>query len=110
MQAIVDSARRHGVETGPTTNNMGDGDATANNSGHTSVYEEMLNDCRRKAGEATLDRLRRLCQRKGSGGAGAGGMMGELDECGLGEEETIMVSYHAALLGRAEGAANIYGG
>lgn len=112
MQAIVDSTRRQRVESRLTNEaTTGDDDATANNSAHTSVYEEMLNDCRKKAGEATLDRLRQLCQRKGSAGAaGAGGMEGDLDEGGLGEEETVMVSYHAVLLGRAEGAANIYGG
>ncbi|CAN0144006.1 unnamed protein product, partial [Discosporangium mesarthrocarpum] len=37
----------------------------AKSSSVTDVYEEMLRDCRRKAGEATLDCLRGLCQRQG---------------------------------------------
>lgn len=64
----------------------------------------MLQDCRRKAGEATLDHLRRLCQRRG------GGVKGDEAMEVMGEEEALIVSYHAALLGRAEAAANIYGG
>lgn len=78
----------------------------------------MLQDCRRKAGEATLDRLRQLCQklgRRGSGsgasGANGGGSGDTAGEEGImEEEEMVMVSYHAALLGKAESAANIYGG
>ncbi len=71
------------------------------------VYDEMVQDCRRKAGEATLDRLRKLCQRLSRPDA-----RGEGSEEGLmmSEEETVIVSYHAALLGKAESAANIYGG
>lgn len=85
-----------------------------------AVYDEMLQDCRKKAGEATLDRLRKLCQKlsrpnadeNGGGGAGEGrGGGGEAEGMMvMGEEETVVVSYHAALLGKAEGAANIYGG
>lgn len=71
------------------------------------VYEEMLEDCRRKAGEATLDRLRKLCQKLARPGADEAGTTGG---DGIGQEETVVVSFHAALLGRAEGAANIYGG
>lgn len=104
MQAIVDAA--------PHQSTPAEGNPTVSkNNGDTSVYEEMLNDCRRKAGDATLERLRRLCQKKGGGyGTGGGGGMDEVDEGGLGDEETVIVSYHAALLGRADGAANIYGG
>lgn len=73
----------------------------------------MLQDCRRKAGEATLDRLRKLCQklsRPNADGDSGGGMDGEGEDLMMSEEETVIVSYHAALLGKAEGAANIYGG
>lgn len=73
------------------------------------VYDEMLRDCRRKAGEVTLDRLRKLCQGLSRPNAdGRGG--GEDEGLMMSEEETVVVSYHAALLGKAEGAANIYGG
>lgn len=88
-----------------------------------AIYEEMLLDCRRKAGEATLDRLRKLCQKRARPTAGIGNGIGTADggtasmnatteqgEAGIDEDETVIVSYHAALLGRAEGAANIYGG
>lgn len=70
-----------------------------------AIYVEMLQDCRRKAAEATLERLRKLCQRRPRAAD-------EVDEFGEGmaEEETVIVSYHAALLGKAESAANIYGG
>lgn len=79
------------------------------------VYDEMLQDCRRKAGEATLDRLRKLCQRlsrpnANGGDTGDNGVGGEGEGLMMSEEETVIVSYHAALLGKAEGAANIYGG
>lgn len=71
-----------------------------------AVYVEMLQDCRRKAGEATLERLRKLCQRRPQ----AADEVDELGGEGMAEEETVVVSYHAALLGKAESAANIYGG
>lgn len=108
MQGIVDAARRQEAQQRRVENSEGD-HHIASPSPNSSVYEEMLNDCRRKAGEATLHHLRRLCQRKGSS-VSSSGKGGELDEDGLGDEETIIVSYHAALLGRADGAANIYGG
>ena len=75
-----------------------------------AVYDEMLQDCRRKAGEATLDRLRKLCQRLGRPDAVGEGAGAEVEGLAMDEEETVVVSYHAALLGKAEGAANIYGG
>lgn len=83
--------------------------------GKAEVYREMLQDCRRKAGEATLDRLRKLCQllaRPNEDVALGGDTSGDgLDGVkAMREEETVVASYHAALLGKAEGAANIYGG
>lgn len=75
-----------------------------------AIYDEMLQDCRRKAGEATLDRLRKLCQRLSRPAAAGRDGDGEGEGAAMGEEETVIVSYHAALLGKAEGAANIYGG
>ena len=100
MQRIVDSIQR---EPSP-----GQATAPAAPAAMAAVYEEMLQDCRRKAGEATLERLRKLCQRLGR--PGAAGEVDELGAEGMAEEETVVVSYHAALLGRAESAANIYGG
>lgn len=99
MQDIVDSARQRRGETDSTAPS----DATSQDP-KTAIYEEMLLDCRKKAAEATLDRLRQLCQR---GGANVDG-----DEAAamMGEEEPVIVGYHAALLGRSEDAANIYGG
>lgn len=101
MQRIVVESleKQHG--SGDTAAATADAAAAA----AAAVYEEMLQDCRRKAGDATLDRLRKVCQKLGRPeAADAEG------EEGTGEEETVMLSYHAALLGRAEGAANIYGG
>ncbi|CAM9503182.1 unnamed protein product, partial [Scytosiphon promiscuus] len=105
MQRIVESTHHRQGATGFSPQ-----ESSSPASPPAAVYDEMLQDCRRKAGEATLDRLRKLCQtlsrptgdRDDDDAAGEGAAMGE--------EETVIVSYHAALLGKAEGAANIYGG
>lgn len=99
MQNIVESTRQRQQE----------GNAAGPNQPAASaeVYDEMVQDCRRKAGEATLDRLRKLCQRLSRPDARREG--GE-EGLAMSEEETVIVSYHAALLGKAESAANIYGG
>lgn len=124
MQRIVESTRqlqqqRQGA-TATATAAAAAATAAPSPSAEAEVYDEMLQDCRRKAGEATLDRLRKLCQRpsrpnadrdvNGDGGGGGSGMGGEGEGLMMSEEETVIVSYHAALLGKAEGAANIYGG
>lgn len=82
-----------------------------------AVYAEMLQDCRRKGGEATLDRLRKLCQRLARAGGNEGAGTGEAAivaaaaaDRDISEQEAVIVCYHAELLGRADSAANIYGG
>lgn len=100
MQDIVDSAGQHRGETDSTA--PSDGERSPDP--QTAIYEEMLLDCRKKAAEATLDRLRQLCQRGGSK------VEGDETAAMMGEEEPVIVGYHAALLGRSEDAANIYGG
>lgn len=123
MQRIVESTRQRQQQRQEQSAAAAAADAAHDESPPTAaaepspsaeVYDEMLRDCRRKAGEATLDRLRKLCQRlsrpggDGENGGGTGGSEGE--GLMMSEEETVVVSYHAALLGKAEGAANIYGG
>ena len=115
MQRIVDNTRRR--QNAATASTQPPAAAQSPSpSPSAEVYDEMLQDCRRKAGEATLDRLRKLCQRlsrpnvDGDDGSGTGGMGDEGEGLMMREEETVIVSYHAALLGKAEGAANIYGG
>eukprot|EP00752_Nemacystus_decipiens_P003041 g2819.t1 len=118
MQRIVESTRQRAAtiaENQPPQSAAAAAAAAAAPSPSAEVYDEMLQDCRRKAGEATLDRLRKLCQRlsrsSADGGDNGGGVDGEGGEgLMMSEEETVIVSYHAALLGKAEGAANIYGG
>ncbi|CAM9593874.1 unnamed protein product [Ectocarpus sp. 4 AP-2014] len=117
MQRIVDSTRQRQQQLDPVKPPSAAAPPQASPPSSTSpsaaVYDEMLQDCRRKAGEVTLDRLRKLCQKLSRPNANRdddGGHMGGDGGTALGEEETVVVSYHAALLGKAEGAANIYGG
>ncbi|CAN0150194.1 unnamed protein product, partial [Ectocarpus sp. 12 AP-2014] len=117
MQRIVDSTRQREQQLNPVKPPSAAAPPQASPPSSTSpsaaVYDEMLQDCRRKAGEVTLDRLRKLCQKLSRPNANRdddGGRMGGDGGTALGEEETVVVSYHAALLGKAEGAANIYGG
>ena len=106
MQSIVESTQQE-ERTAPAAAAAAAAAATA------AVYAEMLQDCRRKAGEATLDRLRKLCQRLARAGAdgtsGIGDAVAAADR-DIAEQEAVIVCYHAELLGRAESAANIYGG
>lgn len=99
MQAIVD-ATSHDDGERPSREATG---SSAGSDPKIAIYTEMLHDCRRKAGEAVLARLRQLCQKGGGDADGEDVMM-----MMMGEE--VIVSYHAALLGRAEDAANILGG
>lgn len=104
MQRIVESTYHQQEAAGLSQQ----GPSSSSDTPSAAIYDEMLQDCRKKAGEATLDRLRKLCQRLSRPHADRHGGDGESEA--MGEEETVIVSYHAALLGKAEGAANIYGG
>lgn len=116
MQRIVDSTRQRQQQLDPVkppSPAAPPASPPSSTSPSAAVYDEMLQDCRRKAGEVTLDRLRKLCQKLSRPNANRdddGGRMGGEGGTALGEEETVVVSYHAALLGKAEGATNIYGG
>lgn len=108
MQSIVESAQQE-EHLAPAAAAAATAAATA------AVYAEMVQDCRRKAGEATLDRLRKLCQRLARAGADGTAGVGDAAAAAaadrdIAEQEAVIVCYHAELLGRAESAANIYGG
>ncbi|CAM9571419.1 unnamed protein product, partial [Choristocarpus tenellus] len=94
MEEIVNLKRRE---------ELVQGEGWAGTKAETDVYSEMLQDCRKKAGDVTLDCLRQLCQRRGRADVG--------EDIGKGgDEEVVAVCYHAVLLGKAESGANIYGG
>lgn len=103
QQACIDEMQEIAHSVRQKQEHAGDRLSAAAAADKAAVFQEMLDDCRRKAGDATLDRLRRLCHKHGSAAT-------EQADDSTEEGETVLVSYHASLLGRAEGAANIYGG